>query len=95
MILRFIDEGYDIILIRTHTSPRISSETGEAWNIAKIPKNINKNYGKTIALKDLSLTARSGEILGVIGPNGAGKSTMIKILSGEETDYEGFILLDG
>ena len=58
-------------------------------------KNINKNYGKTIALKDLSLTARSGEILGVIGPNGAGKSTMIKILSGEETDYEGFILLDG
>lgn len=58
-------------------------------------KNIKKNYGKTIALKDLSLIARSGEILGIIGPNGAGKSTMIKILSGEETDYKGSILLDG
>lgn len=58
-------------------------------------KNIKKNYGETVALKGLSLLARSGEILGIIGPNGAGKSTVIKILAGEVTNYEGSILVDG
>lgn len=46
-------------------------------------KGISKRYGKTIALNQLNLTARSGEILGIAGPNGAGKSTLIKILAGE------------
>jgi ABC-type sugar transport system ATPase subunit len=46
-------------------------------------RDVSKRYGKTIALSQLSLTAKSGEILGIAGPNGAGKSTLIKILSGD------------
>lgn len=37
---------------------------------------------KKVAVKDLNLTVREGEIFGFIGPNGAGKTTTIKILTG-------------
>jgi len=45
-------------------------------------RNLSKRYGEFIALDDLSLTVRRGQILGFIGPNGAGKTTTIKILVG-------------
>jgi ABC-2 type transport system ATP-binding protein len=41
-------------------------------------KNLTKYYGKTLAVKDLSLELHKGEIFGFIGPNGAGKSTTIR-----------------
>ncbi len=41
-------------------------------------KNLTKYYGKTLAVKDLSLDLHVGEIFGFIGPNGAGKSTTIR-----------------
>ena len=46
-------------------------------NILEI-KNLTKYYGKTLAVKDLSLELKQGEIFGFIGPNGAGKSTTIR-----------------
>ena len=46
-------------------------------NILEI-KNLTKYYGKTLAVKDLSLELKPGEIFGFIGPNGAGKSTTIR-----------------
>lgn len=46
-------------------------------NILEI-KNLTKYYGKTLAVKDLSLELYEGEIFGFIGPNGAGKSTTIR-----------------
>jgi len=58
-------------------------------------KGIVKRYGNTLALDDLEIQAKSGEILGIAGPNGAGKSTMIRILAGEETPDSGQILIDG
>lgn len=43
---------------------------------------ISKSYGKQLALKGVSFSAKKGEIIGFLGPNGAGKSTMMKILTG-------------
>ena len=43
--------------------------------------NVSKWYGKTIALKEASLTLNQGEIHALLGPNGAGKTTLIKILA--------------
>lgn len=42
--------------------------------------NISKSYGKTEALKGVSLHVEKGEIFGLIGPDGAGKTTLMRIL---------------
>jgi ABC-2 type transport system ATP-binding protein len=44
-------------------------------------KNLSKHYKNVVALSDLSITVRQGEIFGLIGPNGAGKSTTLRILA--------------
>ncbi len=43
---------------------------------------VSKAYGPKQVLKDVSLTVRRGERVGVIGPNGLGKSTLLKIIMG-------------
>lgn len=45
-------------------------------------KNLQKNFGKFEALKNVTFNVEPGEITGFIGPNGAGKSTTIRILLG-------------
>jgi ABC-type sugar transport system ATPase subunit len=56
---------------------------------------ISKRFGAVVALEDVSLEVRPGEIAGLVGDNGAGKSTLIKIMSAVfsadtgEIEYEG------
>jgi simple sugar transport system ATP-binding protein len=45
-------------------------------------EHIAKRFGPTVALHDINLHLRKGEVLGLLGDNGAGKSTLIKIMSG-------------
>jgi simple sugar transport system ATP-binding protein len=58
-------------------------------------ENIVKRFGSVVALRDVSMHLRKGEVLGLIGDNGAGKSTLIKIITGFHRPDEGRILLDG
>lgn len=56
---------------------------------------LTKRYKKQLALNDVSIHVRQGEIYGLIGKNGAGKSTFFKTLMGLAPEYSGEILLFG
>ena len=42
-------------------------------------RNVTKRYGERVAVEQLSLTLRPGEVFGLLGPNGAGKTTLLRI----------------
>ena len=58
-------------------------------------KHINKRFGNVQALKDVSLTAQNGEILGLLGVNGAGQSTALNIMTGYFPPTSGTVTIDG
>ena len=58
-------------------------------------KNATKRFPGVVALKNMNLAVKPGEILGLIGENGAGKSTLIKVLTGVHKADEGQIFVDG
>lgn len=58
-------------------------------------ERVTKQFGSLAAVKDLSFSARRGEILGIGGPNGAGKTTLFDVLSGLNEATSGRVLLDG
>jgi simple sugar transport system ATP-binding protein len=58
-------------------------------------EHIAKRFGPTIALRDINLHLRRGEVLGLLGDNGAGKSTLIKILCGFQKADSGTMWLKG
>jgi ABC-type multidrug transport system fused ATPase/permease subunit len=49
----------------------------------------------TLALEDVSLTARRGELVALVGPNGAGKSTLLELLPRFRQPTHGRIMIDG
>jgi branched-chain amino acid transport system ATP-binding protein len=58
-------------------------------------KNIEVAYGKIIAVKDVSVTVKNGEIVTLIGSNGAGKSTTLRTISGLNKPKSGQITFNG
>ncbi len=57
--------------------------------------NLNKNYGKKQALKNVNLSVNSGKIIGLLGKNGTGKTTLIKLINDLLTADSGEILVNG
>jgi ABC-2 type transport system ATP-binding protein len=58
-------------------------------------RNLNKVYGDTVAVDDISFTVRDGEIFGILGPNGAGKTTTVECVEGLRTADRGEISVLG
>ncbi len=58
-----------------------------------VAEGVQKGYGDTLLMEDLSFTLPAGGIVGVIGPNGAGKTTLFRMLTGEESPDGGSITL--
>jgi len=57
-------------------------------------ENITKTFPGVVALDDVSIDLKKGEVLGILGENGAGKSTLIKILAGNYIKDSGNIYVD-
>ena len=64
-------------------------------NISLELAGITKVYPGAIALNDIAMSIRGGEVVGLIGENGAGKSTLMKVISGAIAPDEGRIVIDG
>jgi branched-chain amino acid transport system ATP-binding protein len=58
-------------------------------------ENIVKRFGGLIALREVSINVKKGEIIGIMGPNGSGKTTLINVISGVYTPEEGRIYFEG
>ena len=58
-------------------------------------RNLYMSYGKTHALRGVSLDIPKGKIVGILGPNGSGKTTLIKTVMGLINDYKGEVIIAG
>jgi len=52
-------------------------------------ESLTKAYGDEVAVDEIDLTIRDGEILGVVGPSGCGKTTTLRTIAGFETPTYG------
>ena len=64
------------------TVPEMNTPRTFTGDIVLRTNNLTKQYGKRIAVKNLNLEVRRGEIMGFLGPNGAGKTTTIRMALG-------------
>ncbi len=58
-------------------------------------KNINKKFKDFVALDNVNLDVKSGELIALLGPSGSGKTTLLRIIAGLELADNGTVLLDG
>ena len=68
------------------SQPSIATERSRAASPGPVileAHNVAKRYGAFVAVADISLEVREGELLAIIGPNGAGKSTLLNVLAGD------------
>ena len=68
------------------------SENNQA---ALFAHDVRKEYGEVVALHDLRLEVRRGELVALVGPNGAGKSTFLRCAAGLLEPSDGILLATG
>src|SRR4051812_41829309 len=58
-------------------------------------RGVNKRFGDFVALDDINLSIKSGQLTALLGPSGGGKSTLLRIIAGLEEADEGTIEIEG
>lgn len=75
-------------------STKLTSKTPESTPLLRV-RDISKNFGNIIALRDVSLDVFSGEVHVLLGENGAGKTTLANILYGIYQPDTGYVEFKG
>lgn len=86
------------MVYRPPTMPETQSartETQRSSEVVLSINNLSKQYGPRMAVNNLSLELRKGDIFGFLGPNGAGKTTTIRMVLGLITPTSGAIQILG
>ncbi|MDE1997106.1 MAG: sugar ABC transporter ATP-binding protein, partial [Rhizobiaceae bacterium] len=77
----------------------ISSSTGTSVQgrekVAASLSGVTKIFGGTVAVSEVSIELRAGEVLALLGENGAGKSTCVKLLAGVYRPDAGAVIIAG
>lgn len=60
-----------------------------------VVERLRREFGRVVAVEEVSFTVAAGTFLGLVGPNGAGKSTTIRMLAGQLQPTSGRVLIDG
>ena len=85
----------DVDMDATAADTEMDEETGERSGAIGVEKtSISKDCGdSTTALRDVTFTARRGQVTAIVGPSGSGKSTAVELLAGNLSGYEGCMWL--
>src|SRR3954468_22211736 len=76
------------------TGERVVAPTSAPDDVLRL-EHVAKRFGPVVALRDINLHLRKGEVLGLLGDNGAGKSTLMKIICGFQKPDDGSMFLRG
>lgn len=82
----------DIAISLTNVSKKYEIHHEKPTLVEKFVKGKNETFW---ALRDINLTIKKGERVGIIGPNGSGKTTLLKIIAGITTPTSGFVKING
>jgi lipopolysaccharide export system ATP-binding protein len=78
------------------TAPSLAADAPPDSTLGRLEaRHLQKSYGKRQVVKDVSLTVRTGEVVGLLGPNGAGKTTSFYMIVGLLRASAGEITIDG
>jgi len=75
--------------------PEAHPGEGDAMKPTIELRGVTRRYKDVVAVRDASLTAMPGEILGIVGPSGAGKSTLLRLVDLLEPPNEGELFIEG
>lgn len=79
----------------TDSPPPLRSAAVEEEVVELAAEGVDVSFGGFQALRGVSLTARSDEIVGLIGPNGAGKTTLLNVITGVVASSQGVLRIGG
>src|SRR2546426_1332223 len=58
-------------------------------------RNVTKNFGQVVAVRNVSFTVQEGELMALLGPSGGGKTTVLRMIAGLEMPTAGDVFIRG